>query len=84
MQAYNLSPLTVMEVIRDNNQDGWSSSSHAETELAVRGKGYLRSLDDLRNLVIREVNGAPVRIQDVARVVRPPMRRGLTEPGQGR
>ena len=81
LQAYNLSPLMVMEVIRDNNQDvGGRVIELAETEFMVRGKGYLRSLDDLRNLVIREVNGVPVRIQDVARVeATADERRGLTE-----
>ena len=81
LQAYNLSPLEVMEVIRNNNQDvGGRVIELAETEFMVRGKGYLRSAEDLRQLVIREVNGVPVRIQDVARVeITADERRGLTE-----
>lgn len=86
LQSYGLSPLEVVEVIRNSNQDvGGRVIELAETEFMVRGQGYLRHMEDLRQLVIQEVNGTPVRIADVARVESAPdERRGVTElNGQG-
>ena len=81
LQAYNISPLEVMEVIRNNNQDvGGRVIELAETEFMVRAKGYLRGLDDIRQLVVKSVKGTPVRVGDLAQVeLTPNERRGLTE-----
>ena len=86
LQSYGLSPLAVVEVIRNSNQDvGGRVIELAETEFMVRGQGYLRDMQDLRELVIQEVNGTPIRVADVARVeFAADERRGLTElNGQG-
>jgi Cu(I)/Ag(I) efflux system membrane protein CusA/SilA len=47
----------------------------------VSGRGYIRSLDDIRNIAVATgSNGAPIRVRDVARVeLGPEMRRGVTE-----
>ena len=81
LQAFGISPLTVMETIRDNNQDiGGRVIEMAETEFMIRAKGYLRNLDDIRQLVVKSVNGTPVRVQDLAKVeLVPNERRGLSE-----
>ena len=81
LQAYGLSPLEVMETIRNNNQEsGGRVIELAETEFMLRGKGYLRNEQDLRDLVVRELNGTPIRVGDVARLERTAdERRGLTE-----
>lgn len=81
LQAYGISPLTVMETIRDNNQDiGGRVIEMAETEFMIRAKGYLRSLDDIRQLVVKSVNGTPVLVRDLAKVeLVPNERRGLAE-----
>ena len=81
LQAYNISPVEVMETIRDNNQDvGGRVIEMAETEFMVRAKGYLRSLDDIRQLVVKAVNGTPIRVGDLAQVeLAPNERRGLAE-----
>jgi len=86
LQAYQISPLTVMQVIRDNNQEvGGRVIELAETEFMLRGTGYVRGEQDLRELVIQEVNGTPVRVGDLARIeLTGDARRGLTElNGQG-
>lgn len=36
-------------------------------------------MDDIRKLVVKSVNGTPVRIQDIAHVELPDERRGFTE-----
>ena len=46
----------------------------------VRGRGYLRGMSDIENLVVKADKGTPVLIRDIARVeLVPDERRGLTE-----
>ena len=55
-------------------------SSSPEFEYIVRGKGYLRDINDLGNIVLKTNNGTPVLLRDVARVeLGPDERRGITE-----
>src|SRR6516162_4137224 len=52
----------------------------AETEFAVRGRGYIKSLSDLEQIVVKIERGVPVLLKDVARVeFTPDERRGITE-----
>jgi Cu(I)/Ag(I) efflux system membrane protein CusA/SilA len=52
----------------------------AETEFMVRGRGYLRGVQDLEQIVLKAEGGAPVLLRDVARVeLAPDERRGVTE-----
>ena len=52
----------------------------AETEYMVRGRGYLRGVQDLEQIVLKSEGGAPVLLRDVARVeLAPDERRGVTE-----
>ena len=52
----------------------------AETEFAVRGRGYIKSLSDLEQIVVKSDGGVPVLLKDVARVeLAPDERRGITE-----
>jgi Cu(I)/Ag(I) efflux system membrane protein CusA/SilA len=52
----------------------------SEFEYVVRGRGYLKGIRDLENIVLKNDGGTPVLIQDVARVeLGPDERRGLTE-----
>jgi cobalt-zinc-cadmium resistance protein CzcA len=43
--------------------------SHGESEFVVRGRGYLRTPQDIGNTVVRTANGTPVLIRNVAQVV---------------
>src|SRR3546814_5926665 len=52
----------------------------AETEYMVRGRGYLRGIEDIESLVLRAERGAPVLIGDVARLeLVPDERRGIAD-----
>jgi Cu(I)/Ag(I) efflux system membrane protein CusA/SilA len=81
LRAYGLSLKEVRDAIRDSNMDiGGRTVELTETEYVVRGRGYLRSLDDLRQIVLKVQGGTPVLLQDVARVeLGPDERRGITE-----
>src|SRR5690606_25832491 len=52
----------------------------AEKEYMVRGRGYLRGIEDIEALVLDNDRGTPVRVSDVARVeLVPAGRRGIAE-----
>ena len=40
-----------------------------ESELVVRGRGYLQLADDIGNTVVKATNGTPVLVRNVAQVV---------------
>ena len=81
LRAYGIPLMQVSEAIRRSNQDvGGRVIEMAETEYMVRGKGYLRGTDDLRQIVLKSKDGTPVLLQDVARVeIGPDERRGIAE-----
>ncbi len=68
-------------ILRSNNDVGGRLIEMSETEYMVRGLGYIRSLDDLREIAVgADANGTPIRIGDVATVTfGPELRRGLVD-----
>ncbi len=81
LRAYGIPLMQVSEAISRSNQDvGGRVIEMAETEYMVRGKGYLRGADDLRQIVLKAKDGTPVLLQDVARVeIGADERRGIAE-----
>ena len=81
LQAYGIPLNKLAEVIRASNRDvGGRVIELAETEFVVRGRGYLRGVSDIENLVVKADKGVPVLIRDVAKVeLGPDERRGITE-----
>ncbi|MGX0939619.1 copper/silver efflux system protein [Cupriavidus metallidurans] len=81
LQAYGVPLAKLTEVIRSSNRDvGGRSVEMSETEFVVRGRGYLRGIADIENLVVKAEKGVPVLVKDVARVeLGPDERRGITE-----
>ncbi|WP_043649610.1 efflux RND transporter permease subunit, partial [Chitinilyticum litopenaei] len=81
LRAYGIPMMAVNEAIRRSNQDvGGRVIEMAETEYMVRGKGYLKGADDLRQIVLKAKDGTPVLLQDVARIeIGADERRGIAE-----
>ncbi|MEW6562496.1 MAG: CusA/CzcA family heavy metal efflux RND transporter [Pseudomonadota bacterium] len=81
LQAYGIPLSRVAQAVRDSNRDvGGRVVELAETEFMVRGKGYVRNPADLEQLVLKNEQGVPVLLRDVARVeLVPDERRGLAE-----
>ncbi len=81
LQSFGISLGTVRNAIRDSNMDvGGRSVEIAETEYAVRGRGYFRDKGDIESIVLKAQGGTPVLLRDVARVeLAPDERRGVTE-----
>ncbi len=73
---------TVMDAIREANADvGAMVLELGEREFMVRGLGYLRSVQDIEQVVLgATATGTPIRVRDVARVSEGPAgRRGVAE-----
>ena len=69
------------DAIRASNADvGGRTVELSESEYVMRGKGYLKGINDLGNIVLKTSNGTPVLLRDIARVeLGPDERRGITE-----
>jgi copper/silver efflux system protein len=81
LQAYGITLAEINAAIRDSNRDvGGRVVELSETEFVVRGKGYLRGISDLEQVVLNSRHGTPVLLKDVARIeLGPDERRGITE-----
>jgi Cu(I)/Ag(I) efflux system membrane protein CusA/SilA len=71
----------VRDAIRASNADvGGRTVELSEFEYVVRGRGYLRSVDDIAEIVLKAAAGTPVKVRDIARVeLGPDERRGIAE-----
>jgi Cu(I)/Ag(I) efflux system membrane protein CusA/SilA len=86
LKGYGIPLADVIDAIRASNMDvGGRVVEMAETEYVVRGRGYLRGIDDLEKVVLKTEGLTPVLLRDVARIeLGPDERRGLAElNGQG-
>jgi Cu(I)/Ag(I) efflux system membrane protein CusA/SilA len=81
LQALGIPLAKVREALRTSNMDvGGRTVELAEAEFAVRGRGYIKSLSDLEQIVVKSERGVPVLLKDVARIeLTPDERRGITE-----
>ncbi len=82
LRAYNIPISRIRSAVqRSNNDVGGRVLEMAETEFMVRGLGYIRDVEDIRNIVLRvDEKSTPLLIKDVATVqVGPDIRRGLAE-----
>ena len=80
--SYNMPISRIIRTIRESNNDvGGRVIEIAGTEHMIRGRGYIRSVDDLKRIPVGvNENGTPIYLQDVAQVqIGPDMRRGLAE-----
>ncbi len=80
--AYGIPMNKVVEAIRTGNNDvGGRVVEFATTEFFVRGRGYIKSVEDIEKIpVSTDGNGTPVYIRDIANVqLGPDIRRGLAE-----
>ncbi|HEV7929730.1 MAG TPA: efflux RND transporter permease subunit, partial [Nitrosospira sp.] len=69
LRHYNLTLAAVDQALANNNANASGNilPLHSEQYL-IRGVGLIRSLDDIRNIVLKEVEGVPVYVRDVAEV----------------
>lgn len=87
LRAYDLSINDVAgAVMRSNNEVGGKIIEQNDTEYFVRGQGYIRSIEDVENTLVKNMqNGIPLTIKNIATVqLGADIRRGaLDKNGEG-
>ncbi|TCA03806.1 efflux RND transporter permease subunit [Rhizobium leguminosarum] len=81
LKAQGISLNDISNAVRASNTDvGGRTIELSEFEFMVRGRGYLRGISDIENIVLKTQGGTPLRLGDVAKVeLVPDERRGITE-----
>jgi Cu(I)/Ag(I) efflux system membrane protein CusA/SilA len=83
LASYDIPLSKVRMAIKESNNDvGGRLMEMGETEFMVRGLGYIKSVDDLKNVAIgrNKNSGTPVYLGDVANIdIGPELRRGLAD-----
>ncbi len=82
LRTYNVSISKIrMAVQRSNSDVGGRVLEMSETEFMVRGRGYIRNVEDVKAVALGvDRNGTPILLRDVATVqLGPDIRRGLSE-----
>jgi len=82
LAAYQLTLDKVGQAVRDSNLSGGGSVVEmGRAEYMIRARGYLRTLDDFRQIPLgTDAQGIPIRLQDVAHIqTGPEARRGVTD-----
>ncbi|MDI6800730.1 MAG: CusA/CzcA family heavy metal efflux RND transporter [Thermodesulfovibrionales bacterium] len=80
--AYNIPLTMVLDSIKKSNKDVEGRVlEFSGVEYMVRGRGYIKTLDDLKNIAVGTNNaGTPILLKDIAGIqLGPEIRRGLAE-----
>jgi Cu(I)/Ag(I) efflux system membrane protein CusA/SilA len=81
LRAYNVTLGQIFTAVaRSNSAVGGSVVQKGNAEYLIRGVGWIRALNDIRDTVVVERNGVPIRVGDVAVVqTGPAFRRSVLE-----
>jgi len=82
LEAYGIAISRVVEAVRGGNKDvGGRLLEFGGTEYMIRGRGYVQSVDDLEQIVLKvSEDGTPIRIKDIGQVsMGPDLRRGVSD-----
>src|SRR5881296_2279436 len=79
--AYNIPLSDVVNAIKMSNADvGGRIFEVASTEYYIRGRGYIKKIEDIENIVLKVENGTPVYLKNVGNVhLGGDIRRGVAE-----
>jgi copper/silver efflux system protein len=83
LQSYGVTLGMVEMAVKNSNSDaGGEVIEMAEAEFMIRGRGHLRSIEDIRAIPVRmsTANATPVYLGDISTIaIGPEMRRGVAE-----
>src|SRR6201993_3446472 len=81
LRSYGIPILRVTDAVRSGNSEtGARLLEFGGAEYMIRGRGYVKTPQDLEDIVLANQNGTPIRIKDVADVVLgPDIRRGAAD-----
>jgi len=69
LKNFGLTLRQVFEAVEHNNANvGGGFIRHQEEQFVVRGLGMIRTVDDIRNIVVASERGTPIFLRDVAEV----------------
>jgi copper/silver efflux system protein len=79
--AYNIPLSEVVNAIKMSNADvGGRTFEVASTEYFIRGRGYIKKIEDIENIVLKVDNGTPIYLKNIATVhLGGDIRRGVAE-----
>ncbi|MEO5971521.1 MAG: CusA/CzcA family heavy metal efflux RND transporter, partial [Bdellovibrionia bacterium] len=84
--SYKISIQKIIQAVKEgNNEVGARVLEVSGAEYMIRGKGYVKNVQDIGNIVVGYENGTPIYIKNVAKVTTgPEIRRGVSDlDGQG-
>ncbi len=81
MKAFNISLSDVITSIKNSNRDvGAGTVEINQVEYSIRGLGYIKSLDDINEALVKINGSTPIKIKDIAKVtLGPAERRGMLD-----
>ncbi|UOG77359.1 CusA/CzcA family heavy metal efflux RND transporter (plasmid) [Hymenobacter tibetensis] len=83
LQDFNLTPLDLYNAVqRSNINVGGDVINEGQQGFVVRGLGLLNNINDINNTVVKNVNGVPILVRDVAQVTESALSR-LGQVGRG-
>lgn len=69
LKAMDISLLEVFEALESNNQNtGGAYIEKQHQAHFIRGEGLIRNLDDIRKILVKNVNGIPINIESIGEV----------------
>lgn len=79
--AYKIPIEKVASAIKESNNDvGARVLEISGAEYMIRGRGYIKNLKDIENVVLEYQNGTPIYVKNIAQVTMgPEIRRGVTD-----
>src|SRR5690554_7287766 len=81
MRQYNIGLSEIVKAVKESNKDiGAQTMEINQVEYLVRGLGYIKSIEDIKDVVVITENYTPIRIKDIANVtLGPAPRRGILD-----
>jgi Cu(I)/Ag(I) efflux system membrane protein CusA/SilA len=78
---YNIKLKDVFKAVRQSNQDiGAKTIEINRAEYIIRGIGFIKTIEDIENTVIKTVENTPIYVKQVANVIKGPgLRRGVLD-----
>ena len=69
MQYYNVSMMEVMDAVKTNNNDvGGRKFEMSDMAYIIRGLGYIKNINDIEDIALKNYNSIPVRVKDIGSV----------------
>jgi Cu/Ag efflux pump CusA len=69
MQYYNVSMMEVMNAVKTNNNDvGGRKFEMSDMSYIIRGLGYIKNINDIEDIALKNYNSIPVRVKDIGSV----------------